>query len=70
MIHRVLRIFIVLGALACAGISRLDAQDAAAVPGTEATPAYKVGVVTIKFVGTANVNQGPADPSRPGRASH
>jgi outer membrane protein insertion porin family len=34
----------------------LGAQNAA-VPGTEAAPAYKVGTVTIKFVGTASVNE-------------
>jgi outer membrane protein insertion porin family len=44
--------------LAGAGICRLGAQ--AAGSGTEAgaaAPAYKVGAVTVKFVGTANVNE-------------
>jgi outer membrane protein insertion porin family len=42
--------------LAVAGVSRLGAQNAA-VPGAEAAPAYKVGTVAIKFVGTASVNE-------------
>jgi outer membrane protein insertion porin family len=40
--------------LAVAGALRLDAQNA---PGAEAQPTYKVGSVTIKFVGTANINE-------------
>ena len=44
--------------LAGAGICRLGAQAAGSVgePGGNA-PAYKVGTVTVKFVGTANVNE-------------
>ena len=40
--------------LAVVGALRLDAQNA---PGAEAQPTYKVGTVTIKFVGTANINE-------------
>ncbi len=43
-----------IGLLAVAGVSRSTAQNA---PGEEAPPTYKVGTVTIKFVGTANVNE-------------
>ena len=57
MTNRVLRILFVLLALAGAGISRLGAQNAASPETPEATPAYKVGLVTIKFVGTATVNE-------------
>jgi outer membrane protein insertion porin family len=40
--------------LAAAGVSRLGAQNA---PEAEQAPAYKVGTVTVKFVGTASVNE-------------
>jgi outer membrane protein insertion porin family len=48
-----------VGALAGAGISRVNAQEA---PGQSPDsgappPTYKVGTLTIKFVGTANVNE-------------
>jgi outer membrane protein insertion porin family len=48
-----------VGALAGAGISRVHAQEA---PGQSPDsgappPTYKVGTLTIKFVGTANVNE-------------
>ena len=56
MICRVLRLFVAIILLAGTGIARIGAQNAA-VPGTEAAPAYKVGTVTIKFVGTASVNE-------------
>src|SRR5580658_3083232 len=48
-----------VGMLVGAGITRVDAQDAAApAPDSGApAPAYKVGTVTVKFVGTANVNE-------------
>ena len=52
MINRVLRFFIPLFALVWAGINPARAQS------TEApAPAYKVGTITVKFVGTANVNE-------------
>jgi outer membrane protein insertion porin family len=56
VINRVIRLFVAIGLLAGAGIARIGAQNAP-VPGTEAPAAYKVGTVTIKFVGTANVNE-------------
>jgi len=54
VIYRVLRILFAFGLLAGAG--RMAAQDTG-MPQTEAPPAYKVGTVTIKFVGTASVNE-------------
>jgi outer membrane protein insertion porin family len=53
-----LRLVFALVALAVAGVGHLAAQDAP-VPGSDTTPApaYKVGTLTIKFVGTANVNE-------------
>jgi outer membrane protein insertion porin family len=59
VINRVLRIFIALGALAGTGVCRLGAQAAGgAAQGTDApAPVYKVGTLTVKFVGTANVNE-------------
>ena len=59
MINRVLRIAFVIVILAGAAAGRLAAQDAAG-QGNDATTqaaAYKVGTVTVKFVGTANVNE-------------
>jgi outer membrane protein insertion porin family len=55
---RVLKIFVAVSVLAGAGMCRLGAQAAGSVgePGGNA-PAYKVGTVTVKFVGTANVNE-------------
>jgi len=55
---RVLQIFVAVSVLAGAGMCRLGAQAAGSVgePGGNA-PAYKVGTVTVKFVGTANVNE-------------
>jgi outer membrane protein insertion porin family len=47
---------LVLGLLAVAGLSRLRAQNAVA-SATDQAPAYKVGTVAIKFVGTASVNE-------------
>ncbi len=55
MINWVLRLFIALGVLAGAGVGRLGAQAPAA--DAAAAPVYKVGTVTVKFVGTANVNE-------------
>jgi len=52
--YRVLRVILGIGLLAFAGGSRSLAQNAAE---GEAQPTYKVGTVTIKFVGTANVNE-------------
>ena len=52
MIHWVLRIFIGIFVLAGVGIGRVLAQGPA-----EGAPTYKVGTVTVKFVGTANVNE-------------
>ncbi len=59
MIYRVLRIAVAAVLLAGACISRLSAQNSAqAAPEGEATaPTYKVGTLTVKFVGTANVNE-------------
>ena len=59
MINRVLRIAFAVSALAAAGISHLGAQDQAAPIGDSAqsAPAYKVGTLTVKFVGTASVNE-------------
>jgi outer membrane protein insertion porin family len=61
VIRRVLRIFLAIGLLAGAAGSRLGAQGAlgpsSTSPGETPAPAYKVGTVTIKFVGTANVNE-------------
>ncbi len=53
-----MRLFFALVALAVAGGGHLAAQDAP-IPGSDTTPApaYKVGTLTIKFVGTANVNE-------------
>ena len=59
MINRVLRIAFVIVILAGAAAGRLAAQDAVG-QGNDATTqaaAYKVGTVTVKFVGTANVNE-------------
>lgn len=53
MIHWVLRIFLAVFVLAGVGIGRVLAQ----APSAEGAPAYKVGTVTVKFVGTANVNE-------------
>ncbi len=59
MIHRVLRIVFVFVVLAGAGALRLAAQDAGAPAGdaNAPAPAYKVGTISVKFVGTANVNE-------------
>jgi outer membrane protein insertion porin family len=44
--------------LAGAAVGRLGAQDSGAqAPDAAAAPAYKVGTVSVKFVGTANVNE-------------
>jgi outer membrane protein insertion porin family len=56
VINRVLRIFLAVGALAGAGVCRLGAQ-AAPGQGDAPAPVYKVGTLTVKFVGTANVNE-------------
>ncbi len=55
MINWALRLFTAFCVLAGAGAGRLGAQ--APATDTAATPAYKVGTVTVKFVGTANVNE-------------
>jgi outer membrane protein insertion porin family len=59
VIFRVLRISIVICVLAGASLCRLAAQNAsAAAAAAEApAPAYKVGSLTVKYVGTANVNE-------------
>ena len=59
MIHRVLRFAFVFVILAAAGICRVSAQEAQGQSNDAAAsaPAYKVGAVTVKFVGTANVNE-------------
>jgi outer membrane protein insertion porin family len=48
-----------VGMLVGAGIARVDAQDAAAPAPDSGAPAptYKVGTITVKFVGTASVNE-------------
>jgi outer membrane protein insertion porin family len=59
VIHRVLRFAFVFVILAAAGICRVSAQEAQGQSNDAAAsaPAYKVGAVTVKFVGTANVNE-------------
>ena len=59
MIYRVLRIAFAIVILAGAAAGRLAAQDAVGQGNDASTPAaaYKVGTVTVKFVGTANVNE-------------
>jgi outer membrane protein insertion porin family len=58
VIDRVLRIFLVVVALAGAAIGRVVAQNAPGSADTEApAPTYRVGTLTVKFVGTANVNE-------------
>ncbi len=59
MIHRVLRIAFAFVIVAAAGIARVTAQEAPgqANEGAAPAPSYKVGAVTVKFVGTANVNE-------------
>jgi outer membrane protein insertion porin family len=58
MNNRVLRLVFAFLALVLSGAGRLGAQDAAS-PGGGDTPApsYKVGTLTVKFVGTASVNE-------------
>ena len=55
LIHRVLLIALALCPLV--GAPRLGAQNEAAPDVGEAAPAYKVGTITVKFVGTASVNE-------------
>ncbi len=59
MIYRVLRILTAVGVLVGAGIARLGAQEAPGqAPDTGApAPTYKVGTISVKFVGTASVNE-------------
>ena len=59
MIYRVLRILAAVGVLVGAGVSRMGAQDtgAPAVDSGAPAPTYKVGTITVKFVGTASVNE-------------
>jgi outer membrane protein insertion porin family len=59
VIYRVLRIAFAIVILAGAAAGRLAAQDAVGQGNDASTPAaaYKVGTVTVKFVGTANVNE-------------
>jgi outer membrane protein insertion porin family len=40
-----------------AGVSHLRAQEGVPAPDQAPAPAYKVGTITIKFVGTASVNE-------------
>ena len=56
MINRVLLIFVGGCALLFAGIPQLGAQAAGAGVESGATT-YRVGTITVKFVGTANVNE-------------
>src|SRR5271154_7532054 len=58
MNNRVLSLVFAIFALVLTGAGRLGAQDASA-PGGGDTPApsYKVGTLTVKFVGTASVNE-------------
>ena len=57
MIYRVLRVFVTLCSFSCA--ARLCAQDTGEAPELGSTPAptYRVGTITVKFVGTASVNE-------------
>ncbi len=55
MIDRIIRFTAAICVLAGAGVSRLGAQAAGSEPA--AAVSYKVGTVTVKFVGTANVNE-------------
>ena len=56
MNYRVLRVFVALCSLSCS--ARLCAQDTGAAPErTTPAPTYRVGTITVKFVGTASVNE-------------
>jgi outer membrane protein insertion porin family len=56
--NRVLRIVFAFAALALAGGLRVGAQDTGSQIGDSGqAPAYKVGTLTVKFVGTASVNE-------------
>ncbi len=57
MIYRVLRTFCVSVVLAGVGLCRLGAQDLQPSDTGAPTPTYKVGTISVKFVGTANVNE-------------
>ena len=58
MNNRVLRLVFAFLALVLTGAGRLGAQDAAAQSGGDTpAPSYKVGTLTVKFVGTASVNE-------------
>ena len=57
MIDRVLRTALVIVALAGAAIGRVAAQNAPGAAEAAAAPTYRVGTLTVKFVGTANVNE-------------
>ena len=58
VIDRVLRISFVVVVLAGAGLGRLArAERAGRRRNGGPAPTYKVGTVTVKFVGTANVNE-------------
>lgn len=53
---RVVSLCLAVVGLLAAGVCPVAAQPSAAAPGQPA-PVYKIGAVTIKFVGTANVNE-------------
>ena len=59
MKYRVLHIFFAVCVLVGAGVSRSMAQDAPGQAPDSGAPAptYKVGTITVKFVGTASVNE-------------
>ncbi|MGA2693282.1 MAG: outer membrane protein assembly factor BamA [Opitutaceae bacterium] len=57
MIYRVVRTFCVSIVLAGVGLCRLGAQDVQPSDTGAPTPTYKVGTISVKFVGTANVNE-------------
>jgi outer membrane protein insertion porin family len=57
VIYRVLRTFCVSVVLAGVGLCRLGAQDLQPSDTGAPTPTYKVGTISVKFVGTANVNE-------------
>jgi outer membrane protein insertion porin family len=57
VIYRVLYLIVVICALAGGAQLCAQTQEPTAEPGETPPPAYKVGTVTVKFVGTASVNE-------------
>jgi len=56
-VSRVACILFAYFCLSASGITLSHAQPTTPASGAEAAPSYKVGIVTVKFVGTANVNE-------------